>query len=229
MWIGLTGVAGSGKDTAAAHLVKASNFGRYAFADRLKQVCAFLYGDWILDPSGKEVVHQRFGKPPREIFQDIGELFRSYDPDFWVKQVARFTDSRTDHDIVFSDVRHDNEAEYVTGRGGFIIRIERDVKPVRDHVSEHGISDRYVSYTIHNTSTIGFLEDSVERIVAERRSQSRNYAAETGTLADRLDKLNGASENTLSTIGHVLDRLSHIETHLGLSPSRTVTTERHER
>ena len=44
MIIGLTGYKGSGKDTAASHLVEKYGFTRVAFADKLKKSAAACFG-----------------------------------------------------------------------------------------------------------------------------------------------------------------------------------------
>lgn len=58
MLIGLGGVKGSGKDTAAFFLVDKYGFKRYAFADNLKLMCIEVFGlspEQVFDPALKEV------------------------------------------------------------------------------------------------------------------------------------------------------------------------------
>ena len=60
--------------------------------------------------------------------------------------------------VVFSDVRYENEAAFITANGGKIICIEseRGVK-INEHSSEQGIPDKYIHARITNDSTLEAL------------------------------------------------------------------------
>lgn len=96
----------------------------------------------------------------RTLIQQIGtEVCRQIHPDFWVNSL--FKDYTSESKWIISDCRFDNEAEAIKSRGGIIIKVERDVDSQDSHVSEKGVSDKYVDIVIDNN---GSMEDLVEEV-----------------------------------------------------------------
>ena len=150
--IGLTGAAGSGKDTVAEHLTDKYGLRLFRFSAPLKDLVARMFGfrrEKLEELEYKETPDPRWMSPrrlvggigggssytlpeprtPREILQIIGtEGFRAVDPDFWVKltmiQVDREMNRPDDlyGGIVIPDVRFFNEATAIRARGGVIYR-----------------------------------------------------------------------------------------------------------
>jgi Domain of unknown function (DUF4406) len=122
--VGLTGYAGSGKDTAAEGLV-AMGWARVAFADPLKEIARAVGWDGRKDDPG------------RRLLQVLGvEVRRKVAEDAWVQAAARAIDAG-DGDVVITDVRFANEAAWVRSRGGIVVRITRPgVGPANQHESE---------------------------------------------------------------------------------------------
>lgn len=214
MIIGITGKAGSGKDTFADLLydeinkISKSTYSRYSFASPIykfaekwlglteanyhrdlkekpivirQEDCNFYSSDLIAyelfsNHSGitynsvkklKQVLHDSLFKynyyynssiedsvyivSPREILQKIGtEGFRETISDsFWV-------DIAPKGNVIISDVRFDNEADWITGNAGIMIRVDRDIEEISesDHPSENGINLNLVNYTVENNGTI---------------------------------------------------------------------------
>lgn len=91
--IGLSGLARSGKDTAASILLSYPGVTALALADPLKLGCQALFGlteaeTW--DENSKEKRIALWGKSPRQLFQQVGtDWMRSYNPDFWLARVRR--------------------------------------------------------------------------------------------------------------------------------------------
>lgn len=121
LW-GLLGKAGAGKDSFFAALGKAGvDCKRFAFADELKREVA--------DALGVSVVEINANKPAyRPVLQWWGEWRRGQNENYWVEKVA----ARIDREkpewqgvAVITDVRYPNEAEFVFGRSGSLIRITR--------------------------------------------------------------------------------------------------------
>ncbi len=136
--IGLTGKAGCGKDTAAAALTE---YRRESFAGPLKSMlCAagILTRAQIEDRELKEKTLDWCDRSPRQLMQTLGtEWGRAQDPDFWVKLAER---NLRDEPTVFTDVRFENEADFIRRNGGLVIHIQRgEVSPVSAHVSECGV------------------------------------------------------------------------------------------
>src|SRR5687768_3384285 len=114
--IGITGRAGSGKDTVADYLVERHGFVKIAFADPIKQMLRQLGVD-CTDRSSKEQPHPIYGKSPRQMAQYLGtEWMRNLiHPNGWVlaaqarvKTITHLTSLEevpSVHGIVISDVR----------------------------------------------------------------------------------------------------------------------------
>lgn len=126
--VGLCGLAGAGKSTAARLLVERHDFVRRPFAYPLKSMLAALgVPREVLDGSAevKETPRDELGGlTARHAMQMLGDWGRiNMHPDFWVRQWQR--GAHLSQRFVADDVRYDNEAAAVRAMGGIIIRIER--------------------------------------------------------------------------------------------------------
>jgi hypothetical protein len=173
--IGLTGLAGSGKDTVRGILERFHGYNGMAFADPLRGMLASLLKSaghsptWMVDREMKEREIPAIGVSYRVLAQTLGtEWGRSIDPELWVKITASRIASIPDEErVVISDVRFPNEVKWIKSQGGVIIRIIRpDVQPVRSHVSEEGALLLDWDYTILNNGSIDDLQRSVIAAVA---------------------------------------------------------------
>jgi len=133
--IGLIGLAGSGKDTAAEAL------GEFGW-------------DGQKDERG------------RALLQDLGMAARRYNPNFWIEQLTWPTKSRA-HNLpqVFTDVRFQNEADYVRSIGGIIVRIVRPGIISGNHESELKQSEIAADLEIVNDGTIEDLHNKIRAII----------------------------------------------------------------
>ncbi|MEU0245162.1 hypothetical protein ABZ192_12655 [Streptomyces sp. NPDC006235] len=141
--IGLIGKARSGKDSAAAHLVRKFAYTRLAFADPLKEYAlnvnpwikydcpGFFYGETIrladlIEHVGWERAKDEYPEV-RRLLQSIGQAQREADADYWVNVMRRSLNSaeRWNMPVVVSDVRYLNEAEMLRARGFRLVRISR--------------------------------------------------------------------------------------------------------
>jgi hypothetical protein len=107
MIIGISGKFASGKDHAANHLVNLYDFTKIGFADKLKSVCADLFGMVEKD---------------RTLLQVVGQKMREVDELVWVCYALK--DNSADSRIVVPDVRYRNEAKFIRNMGGILIRLE---------------------------------------------------------------------------------------------------------
>lgn len=161
--IGLTGYAQSGKDTVANMLVDKYGFTRVAFADKIRD---FLYrinpmvgGEPLqikVDSDGWEKAKQN--SEVRRLLQVTGiaarELFGSQ---FWVNQTMRHFATATN--VVVTDVRFKNEAEFLKINGAHIWRVQRlGVEAVNNHISEVEMNDYPADQTIINNGSLEDLE-----------------------------------------------------------------------
>lgn len=158
--IGIAGLAGAGKDTAAEALLRHCGYTRMALADPIKIIAATYFGVDVHAPKTPEV---------RGLYQRLGtEVGRAYDPDCWVK----FLEHRIGllppslRGVVIPDVRFRNEAEWVLRKKGLMIYIE-DRGGLEGLAGEHASEIGIRAYNglpmqfIHNDRTIEDLHVAV--------------------------------------------------------------------
>lgn len=169
--IGLSGYAGSGKDTAAAVLLE-QGWSRVSFADVLRE---FLYAqDLYLPRCGLRGVfrprrlntlvdahgwqHVKATEPSvRALLQRTGtEAGRGVlGSDVWVD--AAFERAPAG-DLVVTDVRFPNEFDAIKARHGTMVRVERPgTRPVNAHKSETALDGHPFDATLVNVGTVGTL------------------------------------------------------------------------
>lgn len=153
--IGFTGLAGSGKNTAAELLI---DFGwkHMAFADPIKEIAQHQFA-WNQDKDAKG----------RRLLQELGSAGRNYKINFWVDK-ARSRLLQVPR-VVWTDVRFQNEVDFIhEERKGLIIRIERDGVKTGSHESELGQSAlKGIDYTVKNDGTPQELQTKIINIILQ--------------------------------------------------------------
>lgn len=163
--IGIAGRARVGKDTCADFLVGYLGGYRYGFADPLKRMLIPLGID-MTDPfwtENKEKEIPLFGRSVRHMMQTLGTEWgrQLVHPDIWVKLAECVLFERGER-MIISDVRFDNEAEFVRSKGGVILHVTRDYAPkVEAHASEQGIRPSPLDLYVGNHGTIDELYDQL--------------------------------------------------------------------
>lgn len=98
---------------------------------------------------------------PRKAYQLFGTEFgrNCVDDDVWLDMIPK-------GNVVISDIRFENEANYIVRNGGRIIKVVSDRSTTKNnsHISEKGIDLSYISATIENNGTLGQLEEKVRDI-----------------------------------------------------------------
>ena len=183
MIIGISGKAGSGKDTAAKMLevlyanpdISYEDFAnkRYKnfadiqivhFADSLKETAQVLFriGEWETNTQeGKKTTINWIGKTVRELLQGIGQGLRdAIDPNLWVKILFANTEGWSNY--IIADVRYPNEVYAIKKRNGVLIRIDRKGAGAGNHSSETAL-DNYKEWDVHieNNSSIEDLFEAM--------------------------------------------------------------------
>ena len=174
MIIGLSGYARSGKDEVAKILVEEFGFVRVAFADKIRELL------YKMDPpvevgvsSEKHIVGLQnyvdiYGwdtakQHPmvRAMLQNLGVGARkTFGDGFWVWQVIQ--DLEPNIKYVITDVRFENEADFVKESNGKIWRVVRaGVEPVNSHISERDMDGYKVDMILKNEGTLEDLRTLV--------------------------------------------------------------------
>lgn len=126
--IGLIGYKQSGKDTCADYLVEKYGFHKYAFAEPVKQVCKIMFqldSQQLEDSIQKEENDPRWDLTPRQMMQKVGtDMVRHYwGENFWVRCMEMRVYKDKKERIVVSDVRFQNEADWIKQNHGILVRI----------------------------------------------------------------------------------------------------------
>ena len=198
MIVGLVGFIGSGKGTAG-DLLKDIGFTPVSFAKGVKDVAAEMFGwprhllegdtqtsrEWREQPD-KFWSHE-LGKEftPRLALQLLGtEVGRDvFHKDFWVIKLKNYIDNAPEQNYVVTDVRFQNEVEFIHRQGGILIEIKRGMTPHwytiaekanrgdlkaekfmyenGPHESEWRWIGGQIDFTIENDGTMEQLKDNV--------------------------------------------------------------------
>jgi hypothetical protein len=144
MIVGLLGFIGSGKGTAG-DILKDMGFTPISFAKGVKDVTAEMFG-WPRHLLEGDTQHSRewrekpdpfwsyeFGKDfsPRQALQLMGtEVGRDvFHRDFWVIKLKNYIDNAPPQNYVITDVRFQNEIEFLNRQGAVLIEIKRGISP----------------------------------------------------------------------------------------------------
>ena len=161
--VGLSGYAGTGKDTVR-DILESAGFVGFAFADPIRSMLRELLtsngiSDQFIDSREfKEQIIPELGVSYRQMAQTLGtEWGRSLQHDFWLRLASAYmadVERNTWNDttaFVISDVRFSNEAAWVREQGGVIWRVLRPgTTPVRSHISEQELTLFDADQTIIN-------------------------------------------------------------------------------
>lgn len=181
--LGFTGLAGAGKDTAASMLADLlPNPHLYAFAQPLKEACKIAFGlsDQHVYGHEKETPLKLYdGVTSRQIMQWMGtELGRNLvHKDVWLKRATleyslHLSPNKT---FIVTDVRFDNEAQWVHERAGYVIEVIRPNQhhiATSNHQSERGVDPALIHHTLVNDGTRADLRTKVRTLYHELAQQS---------------------------------------------------------
>lgn len=174
--LALIGKAGAGKDTVAEVLRELYPvYHRVAFADKLKDVAADIWGE--------------SARTDRDKLQKLGVAVREIDPDAWVTAALGIGNQLRTADggpIVVTDVRFPNEVRACIRYGLVTVRIIADrgtrLNRLRsngklqdeaqlDHISETALDGYTADYSVLNMDTREELGERLGSIVEYERSQ----------------------------------------------------------
>ncbi|MCQ9422700.1 deoxynucleotide monophosphate kinase [Pseudomonas sp. LJDD11] len=184
--IGLTGFARTGKSTAASHLATEHSFETYAFMTPLKEGIAAMFNLSIedIEGPGKEQPIDWLGRSPRQLMQLLGTewgrdmISASIWLDLAEQNLGNLAELHPEAPgFVISDVRFENEADFVRKRGGLIVHVQRpDTSAVNPHVSELGVAVQPCDVVINNDADLADLFTQLDRLIAAVRAQAQHAA-----------------------------------------------------
>ena len=157
MIIALSGFAQAGKDSCGKYLVEKYGFQRVAFATKLKDIARDLFNVDVGESHGELDERERW------ILIQLGKQMREIEPLVWLLYALKDVDLEKDN-IVITDCRFWNEAEFIRSWDGIVVRVVRDdqrTPPIKD-ISETELMDYKFDYEIHAES--GDLEKLYEQL-----------------------------------------------------------------
>lgn len=179
--IGLSGYAGSGKDTAAAALLE-DGWTRVSFADKLREFAYALDPYVAMEAAGQHDTHTRFVRL-RALVDEVGwDRAKNENPDVrallqrlgtdcgrellgenvWVDAVMS---ALPDSNVVVTDTRFPNEAAAIKGLGGRVVRITRPgVGAVNGHKSDSALDGHPFDATLVNDADVLTLHKRMRRL-----------------------------------------------------------------
>ena len=201
---------GSGKTTIAEFLVKNYGFVEKSFADPLKRICKELF---ILDDyqiygtqEQKEIPDTRwYDCTPRKMLQYVGtELLREnldnimpgLGKNIFTHHFKLWYDAEIKKNpnlrVVISDVRFQNEVDFIQSLEGFVIKLDRQSVQTDDmHPSERELQQiKTYDHLINNNGTLNDLYQKIEEFMLTKFDiQSRKIIYDNTFYGDHNDQL----------------------------------------
>lgn len=171
--IGITGKAGSGKDTVGDILRDKYDFATTKLAFPIQKIVCGLFGfdvDKWQDREWREAVQPIYDCSPRRLAQTLGTEWgrNSVKHSLWLDLTFDLIKKEVLDPVAITDVRFNNEAEFIRGNGGFMIHVHRsNLEGIehRGHQSERGITVDPRDFHINNYSTLDVLEEQVDHVM----------------------------------------------------------------
>lgn len=169
MIIALCGAKGSGKDTVAKKIdelyTHVSRVQTVAFADPIKKMIQHVFD---LDPNSEEQYdkfkrtrvnydlpgHMTHSVSGRHVVREVGMLMRSYDENQFVKYVDDQINANPGYIWVVTDLRFDNEYNYLRDKGAYIVKVTRSGTHADGHITERGFDDSLCDAVMNNDVSI---------------------------------------------------------------------------
>ncbi|WP_346829413.1 deoxynucleotide monophosphate kinase [Pseudomonas abietaniphila] len=185
--IGLTGPARTGKSTTAHHLALEHGFECYAFADPLRDalMAIFQLSPEDFEGAAKEEPIAWLGRSPRQLMQLLGTEWGRHmiSANLWVDLAEQHLDALANASwpspsFVISDLRFENEADFVRKRGGVVVHLQRfDAPKVNPHLSEAGVSLHKDDLVLVNDGDLASLHHQVESMLHALHARRTRSAA----------------------------------------------------
>lgn len=170
MIIGIVGKKQVGKDTLAKWICSNHGFTRMGLADPIKEMISVML-DVPIDEmeNQKESIEPITGKTFRYLFQTLGTEWGrdTVREDLWVKLLEKR--AKQTKNVVISDIRLENEADFVRRNHGLIIHVFRETGLIDNHKSENGVAVVGGDEVIMNNNHVNHLYSEFEFIYYEHK------------------------------------------------------------
>lgn len=169
--IGITGKAGSGKDSVADYLRAHHGYWKSAFADPLREAASRMFG---VDPQHftcrklKEEVIPHWGMSPRRMLQLLGNdaVKPVFGDDIWIRRWKLAYACLGSDLVTVPDTRFDLEANAIRDLGGTVVHLIRPDAGLDGeagaHISEAGVEIHKRDFVLHNTGDLADLYEGIE-------------------------------------------------------------------
>lgn len=168
--IGFAAPAGGGKDTAGHHLVNRYGFTRLSFATPMYKALEAMGFGWPQNIAEKEEIIPDVGVTWRHLAQTLGTEWgrMQVHPDLWRILAQRVLDTHPESQFVLTDVRFENEADFVRANDGLIVHIQgRSLGTGNDkHASEQRLKVQEGDSVLVNDKTIESLHTAIDWMLA---------------------------------------------------------------
>lgn len=172
MIIGLTGVAGSGKDTAGKILVEQHGYERLAFADIMRDALRTIDPN-VIAPHGVPLPygiacavygedHVKRALGGRRLLENIGDALKALGGNNVIID-ATFRKMQPGVNYVVTDVRFNNEADAIRAAGGKILVIERRNNPHATTSTHRSATEHPGGWIVRNDGTLDDLARLLRR------------------------------------------------------------------
>lgn len=181
MFYAMTGAKFSGKDTVARAIInelalRGNTAEKVSFAGPLKGALCVMFGwtyEQIENHEFKETPEPITGKTPRKIMQLLGTEFgrETLHPELWLRIALSTMRKMECNGIVpiITDVRFENEAEFVRSHGGTLIHVvnPETVSRTDAHASENGVAfvEGDILFTNDKTAGLQPIMDFAARLI----------------------------------------------------------------
>ena len=159
-----------GKDTVAGIILEHDNtYTLLSFAEPIKQALSIIHvipKEYFDDPNKKEKPLSEWNNlTPRSLAQWLGtDIYRNqFDQNVWLRNMKlRIGELKN---VIITDIRFDNEANFIKELGGIIIKVDASVRKNKsdNHISENGIDEKLVDIIVDNNGSFEDLNKSIKK------------------------------------------------------------------
>ena len=182
--IALVGNAGSGKDTVS-NIISSQYKDTFsvAFADELKRMCAEMINDIARSyeiPNVWFPIYSHSQNDSKDLLRPLWQWFgtdliRNKFPNYWINRLAvRINSNGYSKNIVITDCRFENEAEWARENGFFIAKLTGRFRNAPDHDSERHVQHIRADMEYNNIGTEEDLRKWVTEVLVPR-AQSQAF------------------------------------------------------